>query len=205
MPPCFAPQHPNLRDNHLSHSRSGRRPIHRLLFHLKRRKARLKHAQHPTLRFCATKTCAAPLEFRREERGDGDVKDLFSGYVTALDQEPPLKTLGKKLIINVAHGVVYIAPQNPRQPCTMGENVEAVSCGLRSRSLGLACPCPLRRRAAQQGSQGGEGNHPPGAGQSPDIITSVISYADYTARVWSRSPLVSTIRRRPGRNTCRRR
>jgi hypothetical protein len=54
------------------------------------------------------------------------VKELFTGMLTGLYLEPPLPTLQRKLIINVApKGSFTSREQNPLQPYTMEENVQA--------------------------------------------------------------------------------
>ncbi len=54
-------------------------------------------------------------------------KELYSGFKTPLDKEPPQMTLKRKLIINVAPtGAFTTKEQNPRHPTTRKEIVDAV-------------------------------------------------------------------------------
>src|SRR5256885_14915335 len=56
-----------------------------------------------------------------------DIHDLYSGILSNVHQELPHKTMDKKLIINVAPtGAFMNRQQNPGQPYTMEENVQAV-------------------------------------------------------------------------------
>ena len=55
-----------------------------------------------------------------------DIHDLYAGILSNVHQEPPLKTMNKKLIINAAPtGSFMNRQQNPGQPYTMDENVAA--------------------------------------------------------------------------------
>ena len=112
-----------------------------------------------------------------------DVKDLFSGYVTALDQEPPLKTLGKKLIINVAPtGSFTSRQQNPRQPYTMGENVEAVTAAYEAGASVWHVHARSDDGLPSKDPRVVKETIDRVLDKCPDIITSVIPYADYTAQ-----------------------
>ncbi len=54
------------------------------------------------------------------------VKEIYGSFKTTLEKEAPLMTMNKKLIINVAPtGSFTTKEQNPKQPYTMKENVEA--------------------------------------------------------------------------------
>ena len=56
------------------------------------------------------------------------VKEVFEGFKTTLDTEPPLMTMKKKLIINIAPtGSFTSKQQNPQQPVTQDEIVAAVT------------------------------------------------------------------------------
>src|SRR3569832_31344 len=55
-----------------------------------------------------------------------EIKSIYEGILTGLHAEPPLKTINKKLIINVAPtGAFTNRQQNPLQPYTMEENVKS--------------------------------------------------------------------------------
>jgi len=55
-----------------------------------------------------------------------DIHDLYAGILSNVHQEPPLKTMNRKLIINAAPtGSFMNRQQNPGQPYTMDENVAA--------------------------------------------------------------------------------
>jgi 3-keto-5-aminohexanoate cleavage enzyme len=109
------------------------------------------------------------------------VKELFDGMLTGLHLEPQLKTMDRKLIINVAPtGSFTSREQNPLQPYTMEENVksavDAAKAGAaiwhvhaREKS-GLPSKDPYVMKETIDRV----------LDQCPDLITSVIPYVDYS-------------------------
>lgn len=109
-----------------------------------------------------------------------EIKDLYSGILTSLHREKPHNTMNKKLIINVAPtGSFTNREQNPGQPYTMEENVQAV---VEAHKAGAAVwhvhareknglpskdPYVLKETIARV------------LDKCPDIVTSVIPYVDY--------------------------
>jgi 3-keto-5-aminohexanoate cleavage enzyme len=110
-----------------------------------------------------------------------EIKSIYEGILTGLHAEPPLKTMGKKLIINVAPtGAFTSRQQNPLQPYTMEENVKAAIDGYKAGAAvwhvhareadGLPSKDPyVMRETIDRVLQ-----------VCPDFVTSVIPYADYT-------------------------
>jgi 3-keto-5-aminohexanoate cleavage enzyme len=108
------------------------------------------------------------------------IADLYSGIVTGLHAEPPLKTMSRKLIVNVAPtGSFTNRQQNPLQPYTMEENVRAAIEAYREGAAvwhvharekdGLPSKDPhvLKETIARV------------LDKCPDMVTSVIPYVDY--------------------------
>jgi 3-keto-5-aminohexanoate cleavage enzyme len=109
-----------------------------------------------------------------------DIHDLYSGILSNVHSERPHKTMDKKLIINVAPtGAFMNRQQNPGQPYTMEENVQAV---IEAYKEGAAVwhvhardhdgtpskdPLVVKETIARV------------LDKCPDIVTSVIPYADY--------------------------
>lgn len=109
-----------------------------------------------------------------------DIHDLYSGVLGNVHMERPHKTMDKKLIINVAPtGTFMNRQQNPGQPYTMEENVKAV---IEAYKAGAAVwhvharekdgtpskdPHVLKETIARV------------LDKCPDIVTSVVPYADY--------------------------
>jgi len=109
-----------------------------------------------------------------------DIHDLYSGILSNVHMERPHKTMAKKLIINVAPtGSFMNRQQNPGQPYTMEENVKAA---VEANKAGAAVwhvhardkdgmpskdPHVLKETIARV------------LDQCPDIVTSVVPYADY--------------------------
>jgi 3-keto-5-aminohexanoate cleavage enzyme len=119
-------------------------------------------------------------------------KELYKGFKTTLDKEPPLTTMNKKLIINVAPtGAFTSREQNPRQPITTKEIVEAVVESYKAGASvwhihvrdneGLACKEPKDFKETIDRV----------LDKCPDIITSVIPYGNVTSHgVEQISPMV---------------
>ena len=110
-----------------------------------------------------------------------EIKSIYEGILTGLHAEPPLKTMNKKLIINVAPtGAFTSRQQNPLQPYTMEENVKSAIEAHRAGAAvwhvharepdGLPSKDPyVLRETIDRVLQA-----------CPDVVTSVIPYADYT-------------------------
>jgi 3-keto-5-aminohexanoate cleavage enzyme len=109
------------------------------------------------------------------------IKEMYSDVVTGLHAEPALPTMSKKLIINVAPtGSFTSRQQNPMQPYTMEENVTAA---VEAYKAGAAV-----WHAHAREPDGLPSKDPAVMKETidrvldkcPDIVTSVIPYADYT-------------------------
>ena len=109
-----------------------------------------------------------------------DIHDLYSGILSNVHSEAPLKTMSEKLIINVAPtGSFMNRQQNPGQPYTMEENVQAVVDAYKEGAAvwhvharnkdGTPSKDPhvVRETVARV------------LDKCPDIVTSVIPYSDY--------------------------
>lgn len=110
-----------------------------------------------------------------------DTNNLYSGIVTGLHAEPRLNTMAKKLIINVAPtGSFTSRQQNPLQPYTMEENVRAA---IDAYKAGAAV-----WHVHARNDDGTPSKDPNVVRETidrvlqscPDIVTSVIPYADYS-------------------------
>lgn len=124
-----------------------------------------------------------------------EINELYSGILTSLHREKPHKTMDKKLIINVAPtGSFTNRQQNPGQPYTMEENVKAVveaykagACVWHAHArdpngLPSKDPAVMKETIARV------------LDQCPDIVTSVIPYADYNAQGMGLiKPMVDTL------------
>lgn len=109
-----------------------------------------------------------------------DIHDLYSGILSNVHAERPHKTMDKKLIINVAPtGAFMNRQQNPGQPYTMEENVQAV---IEAYKEGAAV---WHVHARDHDSTPSKDPHVVKEtiarvlDKCPDIVTSVIPYADY--------------------------
>ena len=124
-----------------------------------------------------------------------EIKELYDGILTSLHREKPHMTMGKKLIINVAPtGSFTNRQQNPGQPYTMEENVKAV---VEAYKAGAAVWHAHARNE--------DGSPSKDAGvmketisrvldKCPDIVTSVIPYADYNQQgLGLIKPMVDTL------------
>jgi 3-keto-5-aminohexanoate cleavage enzyme len=110
-----------------------------------------------------------------------DIKEIYAGILSGLHTEPPETTMGKKLIINVAPTGSYTnRQQNPLQPYTLEENVRAA---IDACKAGAAVWHVHAREA-----DGFPSKDPKVVKETiervfekcPDIVTSVIAYADYS-------------------------
>jgi 3-keto-5-aminohexanoate cleavage enzyme len=109
-----------------------------------------------------------------------DLHELYSGILSNVHAEKPHKTMDKKLIINVAPtGSFMNRQQNPGQPYTMEENVQAV---IEAYKEGAAV-----WHVHARNKDGTPSKDPHVLKETitrvlekcPDIVTSVIPYADY--------------------------
>jgi 3-keto-5-aminohexanoate cleavage enzyme len=109
-----------------------------------------------------------------------EIEELYSGILTSLHREKPHGTMAKKLIINVAPtGSFTNREQNPGQPYTMEENVQAAVEAYKAGAAvwhvhareksGLPSKDPhvLKETIARV------------LDKCPDMVTSVIPYVDY--------------------------
>jgi 3-keto-5-aminohexanoate cleavage enzyme len=109
------------------------------------------------------------------------IKDLYSDIVTGLHAEPRLTTMNKKLIINVAPtGSFTSRQQNPLQPYTMDENVRAAVEACRAGAAVWHCHAREPDGLPSKDPIVVKETIDRVLDQCPDIVTSVIPYADYT-------------------------
>ena len=112
-----------------------------------------------------------------------DIKDIYSGILTSLHREAPHKTMARKLIINVAPtGSFTSREQNPGQPYTMEENVQAAVEAYKAgaavwhvharekNGLPSKDPYVVKETIARV------------LDKCPDMVTSVIPYDNYEAQ-----------------------
>ncbi len=109
------------------------------------------------------------------------IKDLYSDIVTGLHAEPRLTTMNKKLIINVAPtGSFTSRQQNPLQPYTMDENVRAAVEACKAGAAVWHCHAREPDGLPSKDPKVVKETIDRVLDQCPDIVTSVIPYADYT-------------------------
>jgi len=124
-----------------------------------------------------------------------DIKDIYSGILTSLHREAPHRTMDKKLIINVAPtGSFTNREQNPGQPYTMEENVRAV---VEAHKAGASVWHAHAREESGIPSKDAKVMKETIArvlDKCPDIVTSVIPYADYNQQgLGLIKPMVDTL------------
>ena len=109
-----------------------------------------------------------------------DIHDLYSGILSNVHMELPHKTMDKKLIVNVAPtGSFTNREQNPGQPYTMEENVKAA---IEAYTAGAAV---WHVHARDKDGMPSKDPHVMKEtiarvlDKCPDMVTSVIPYADY--------------------------
>lgn len=110
-----------------------------------------------------------------------EIKDIYTGIMTGLHSEPPIAAMNGKLIINVAPtGSFTNRQQNPRQPYTMEENVNSAIDAYKAGAAVWHCHTreadglPSKKPEVIKETIGRV------LDACPDIITSVIAYADYS-------------------------
>lgn len=124
-----------------------------------------------------------------------DIAGLYSGILTSLHREPPYKTMAKKLIINVAPtGSFTNREQNPGQPYTMEENVKAVVEAYKAGASVWHAHAREKNGLPSKDPKVMKETIDRVLDQCPDIVTSVIPYADYDAQgVDLIKPMVDTL------------
>lgn len=112
-----------------------------------------------------------------------DIKELYSGILTSLHREAPHKTMAKKLVINVAPtGSFTNREQNPGQPYTMEENVKSVVEAYKAGASVWHAHAREKNGLPSKDPQVMKETIARVLDQCPDIVTSVIPYADYSAQ-----------------------
>jgi len=109
------------------------------------------------------------------------IKELYSDILTGLHAEPPLRTMDKKLIINVAPtGSFTSRQQNPLQPYTMEENVKAAVDAYKAGAAVWHVHAREKDGIPSKDPHIVKETIDRVLDVCPDIVTSVIPYADYT-------------------------
>lgn len=108
------------------------------------------------------------------------LKDLYSNILSGLHTELPDLTMGKKLIVNVAPtGAFTNRQQNPKQPYTMAENVKAAVDACKAGAAVWHCHAREADGIPSKDPVAVKETIERVLDQCPDIVTSVIAYADY--------------------------
>lgn len=125
-----------------------------------------------------------------------DIKNIYTGMVTGLHAEPPLNTMKKKLIINVAPtGSFTSRQQNPLQPYTMEENVKAAIDAVKAGAAVWHVHAREADGLPSKDPQVMKETIDRVFDKCPDVVTSVIPYADYTKQgVDQIKPTVETLK-----------
>lgn len=125
-----------------------------------------------------------------------DIKNIYTGMVTGLHAEPPLDTMKKKLIINVAPtGSFTSRQQNPLQPYTMEENVNAAIDAVKAGAAVWHVHAREADGLPSKDPQVMKETIDRVFDKCPDVVTSVIPYADYTKQgVDQIKPTVETLK-----------
>lgn len=125
-----------------------------------------------------------------------DIKNIYTGMVTGLHAEPPLDTMKKKLIINVAPtGSFTSRQQNPLQPYTMEENVKAAIDAVKAGAAVWHVHAREADGLPSKDPQVMKETIDRVFDKCPDVVTSVIPYADYTKQgVDQIKPTVETLK-----------
>jgi 3-keto-5-aminohexanoate cleavage enzyme len=111
------------------------------------------------------------------------VKEVFEGFKTALDTEPPLMTMKKKLIINIAPtGSFTSKQQNPQQPVTQDEIVAAVTDSYRAGASVWHVHTRDKDGYPSKDPKVFKETIDRVLERCPDIITSVIPYANFDSQ-----------------------
>lgn len=108
-------------------------------------------------------------------------KDIYSDMLTGLHMEPPLPTMAKKLVINVAPtGSFTNRQQNRLQPYTMEENVKAAIEAYKAGASVWHCHAREADGLPSKDPAVVKETIDRVLDKCPDMVTSVIPYADYT-------------------------
>jgi uncharacterized protein (DUF849 family) len=111
------------------------------------------------------------------------VKEIFEGFKTTLDTELPLTTMKKKLIINVAPtGSFTSKQQNPHQPVTQEEIADAVREAYRAGASVWHVHTRDRDGYPSKDPRVFKETIDRVLDDCPDIITSVIPYANFDSQ-----------------------
>jgi uncharacterized protein (DUF849 family) len=109
-----------------------------------------------------------------------DIKNIYADIVTGLHAEPRLDTMGKKLIINVAPtGSFTSRQQNPGQPYTMEENVTAAVDAYKAGASVWHVHAREKDGIPSKDPHVVKETIDRVFDKCPDIVTSVLPYADY--------------------------
>lgn len=109
-----------------------------------------------------------------------EIKDIYSGILSGLHAEPRDETMAKKLIINVAPtGSFTNRQQNPLQPYTMEENVQAAIEACKAGAAVWHCHAREADGIPSKDPHVVKETIERVLAECPDIVTSVIAYADY--------------------------
>ncbi len=110
-----------------------------------------------------------------------DIKDLYTGILTGLHAEPPLKTMDKKLVIYAAPtGSFTSRQQNPLQPYTMEENVKSAIDAYKAGAAVWHVHAREKDGIPSKDPYVVKETIDRVLDKCPDIVTSVLPYADYT-------------------------
>ena len=109
-----------------------------------------------------------------------DIHDLYAGILSNVHKELPHTTMDKKVIINVAPtGSFMNRQQNPGQPYTMEENVKAAIDAYREGAAVWHVHARDRDGTPSKDPHVVKETISRVLDKCPDIVTSVIPYADY--------------------------
>jgi 3-keto-5-aminohexanoate cleavage enzyme len=109
-----------------------------------------------------------------------DIHDLYAGILSNVHKELPHKTMDKKLIINVAPtGSFMNRQQNPGQPYTMEENVKAAIDAYQEGAAVWHVHARDKDGTPSKDPHVVKETISRVLDKCPDIVTSVIPYADY--------------------------
>jgi 3-keto-5-aminohexanoate cleavage enzyme len=109
-----------------------------------------------------------------------NITELYTGLLTGLHLEPPVHTMNKKIVINVAPtGSFTSREQNPLQPYTMEENVQAAVDAYKAGAAVWHVHAREKNGLPSKDPYVLKETIDRVLDKCPDIITSVIPYVDY--------------------------